>query len=379
MTSGLAALTAHAKFVSASERAVLGASWAAAMPAGAVLLTTCHRVELYGDLATIQGVSHRGPGVRQLRDIDAVRHLVTVAVGRDSAVVGEDQILHQIRRAVHETRARNAISRDLDRAIDLALRAGRRARTWLPARRPTLVDLALERVQGKHDLSGKSVLVVGAGQMGGQAVARLSSLGARVTVCSRSSDSANLVAVRYGARQQAFDPGPDVLEEVRGIIVALSGPWQMGEHSLAALAESDAWLIDLSSPPAVDPRALGDRIRRVVTIDDLSHSDSGFAPAATLRRLDLLIANTVDAYKKWTDDAAHRAAAEALNERAVSMRSMELEQLWHRLPTLDDAQRAEVARMAQHLTERLLRDPLEQLAADGDGRRANAARELFRL
>jgi hypothetical protein len=63
----------------------------------------------------------------------------------------------------------------------------------------------------------------------------------------------------------------------------------------------------------------------------------------------------------------------------VSARSLELEQLWQRLPTLDDGQRAEVARMAEHLTERLLRDPMEQLAGDPDGRRASAARDLFRL
>jgi glutamyl-tRNA reductase len=117
----------------------------------------------------------------------------------------------------------------------------------------------------------------------------------------------------------------------------------------------------------------------VVTIDDLARSDGASPSLSTLRRLDALIDETVDAYKKWTDEASRRGAADALNERAVSMRSVELEKLWHRLPTLDDAQRAEVARMAQHLTERLLRDPIEQLAADSDGKRTDAARELFRL
>jgi glutamyl-tRNA reductase len=379
MTSGLAVLAAHAELVPASERAALAASWAHALPAGAILLTTCHRVELYGEPGAIQRLSQLGPRVRQLRDIEAVRHLITVAVGRDSAIVGEDQVLHQLRSAVYETRARGAISRDLDRAIDLALRAGRRARSWLPARRPTLVDLGLQRVLADQDLTGKSVLVVGAGQMGGLAVARLTSLGARILVSSRSGDSANLVAARHGASSAPFDPGPDVLAKVSGIIVALSGPWEMSEHSQTALAQTDAWLIDLSSPPALDPGSLTRENRTVVTIDDFARSAAGSPSASTLRRLDDLIDETVDEYKKWTDATSRRTAAEALSERALSMRALELEQLWYRLPTLDDAQRAEVERMAEHLTERLLRDPLEQLSADRDGKQANAARELFRL
>ena len=379
MTTELAALAVHARDTPADERARVREAWRRGVPVGGVLLTTCHRVEIYGPAEGVRSLGVPVPTARVVTDLELVRHLVTLAVGRDSAVVGEDQVLHQLRRAVHEARARGAIVPELGRAIDLALRAGRLARTWLPASRPSLVDLALERVVGGADIAGERVLVVGAGEIGRQAVARLAARGAIPVLASRTRDNALLVAGAARVEVADFDPGPATLRGVSGVIVALAGSWAISKPSKDALAGARPWLIDLSSPPALDEITRREHAARLVTIDDLARGD-GMSPASGLmRRLDALIDDTVASYERWVASDSRRAAAEALNERARQVRTSELDQLWRRVPGLDAAERAEVERAVAHLTERLLRDPLEQLRHDADGSNARAARELFRL
>lgn len=372
-------LAVHARDVPAQARSDWATQIEGSLPRGSVLLSTCHRVEVFGNLAELSRLSGRAPsGARLVEQDTAVRHLVSVAVGRDSAVVGEDQILHQLRLAVRRTRQHGAIGGRLDRALDIALHAGRHARSWLPAQRPTLIDLALERVADRS-LADGPVLVIGAGEMGQIAVGRLAALGARVSVASRTPDRARAAAARFGAATVALDPGAELLGRQRGVLVALSGEWQLSAESAAALTGTDAWLIDLSSPPALPRSVLATAGPRLVTIDDLADGSGAAHSASLLRRMDVLIEQAVAEYRAWAAGEARRAAAEALSERARRLRAAELDRLWRRVPMLDEEQRTEVERALEQLSERLLRDPIEQLAHDGDGRHARAARELFRL
>lgn len=379
MTPDLAALAVHARDTPADERARVNEAWRRDAPPGGVLLTTCHRVEIYGPGEALRSLGASTPTARCVTDVDVVRHLVTLAVGRDSAVVGEDQVLHQLRGAVHEARTRGPIVPQLDRAIDLALRAGRLARTWLPPSRPSLVDLALQRAVRDADLSGARVLVVGAGEIGRQAVARLAIRGAHPILASRTRDSALLAAGPARVEVVEFDPGSDTLATVAGVVIALAGSWTVSPESHAALARARPWLIDLSSPPALDEAIQREHADRLVTIDDLARGDGMSFTGALMRRLDALIDETVASYERWVATDSRRAAAEALNERAREVRTSELDLLWRRVPGLDASERAEVERAVAHLTERLLRDPLEQLRHDADGSNARAARALFRL
>lgn len=375
----LAALAVHARDTPADERTRVAAAWSNDLPAGGVLLTTCHRVEIYGSADALRALSGSSATARVVTDVDVVRHLVTLAVGRDSAVVGEDQVLHQLRRAVHDARARGPIMPQLDRAIDVALRAGRLARTWLPASRPSLIDLALQCAAGAADLSAARVLVVGAGEMGRQAVARLAVRGAHPILASRTRDNALLAARSAAVEVADFDPGPDTLARLAGVVVALAGSWTISAESHGALARARPWMIDLSSPPALDEKTQHEHADRLVTIDDLAQGDGMSPSGGLMRRLDALIDETVASHERWVASDSRREAAEALNERAREVRTSELAELWRRVPGLDASERAEVERAVKHLTERLLRDPLEQLRRDADGSNARAARELFRL
>ena len=104
----LAAITAHARRVTASDREGLAASLPGAVPVGSVTLVTCHRVEAYlhtddAHLESFAALLPDGAGI--LEGDDAIRHVISVAAGLDSVVVGEDEILHQLRASLESTRA----------------------------------------------------------------------------------------------------------------------------------------------------------------------------------------------------------------------------------------------------------------------------------
>ena len=397
----LVALVAHARSVPATERATLAEVLRAAAPAGSVVIETCHRIELYasammpGDLAATIG-DHLPAGARWLDADDAARHAVRLAVGRDSAIVAEDQILHQVRVAVRDARARGGLPVELDRLFDLALRAGRRARSWLPARRPSLADVAIDRVlesrtrrsrRGRaHRRLDGTVLVVGAGEMAGLAAHAAAARGAHVVIANRGSERAAVLAAEVGGSVAPIDPGPEIASTASGVLVALSGPWRPVEATVTAIRASGAFVIDLSAPPALPPELADSLDRRLTTIDDLA--DDGLdgiggraEPAADrlLARLDTLVDETVEAYRAWQRREPDRALARALAERATAARSMELAALWSLVPSLGAHERAAIEQMTERLTERLLRDPLERLHEDDDGERGRAAQELFRL
>ena len=381
MSERLSALVAHAGSVPADQRTRLAARLRQRMRTGGVLLETCHRVELYAPEAELAGISRVDlpAGSQQLLGDGAERHLLRVAVGRESVVVAEDQLLHQLRGAVQLARIRAPLPAELDRLFDIALRAGRRARSWLPSRRRSLAEVALERVLPGGVRAGP-VLVVGAGEMGRRAGRALVARRVELLVASRTPERSAGLAGELKARSVPFDPGPEMAHQLTGAVLALAGRWQLTDATQAALLASDAWVVDLSAPsclPAALAAALGPRL---VTIDDLARDGGAIQPSpALLARLDRLVEQSLDEYQAWATRETQRSAAQALSERAAAAQAAELDALWQRMPHLGAEQREEVERMARHLTERLLRDPLERLHQDGDGRQASAARELFRL
>ncbi len=381
MTAELHALLTHARHVDAHARARLGEELRERLPRGSVLLETCHRVELYGEGAALASLAGEGlpAGTQVLSGDAAARHLLRLAVGRESVVVAEDQLLHQLRTAIQHARARAPLPASLDRLFDLALRAGRRARSWLPSRRRTLADLALERVIGRADTPPRPVLIIGAGEMARRAAQSLAMRGASLLVASRTPERAAVLATEVGGQEVPFDPGADVIAELDGVVVALAGEWLMAETSAAALRESRAWIVDLSAPPALPAIVAASLDGRLVSIDDLADAADSGPSDGLLARLDALVDGALAEYLAWSAGDAQRQAARALTEKAAAARSAELDALWQRAPDLDEEQRREVERMARHLAERLLRDPLERLNEDADGRHADAARELFRL
>ncbi len=378
----IVALVTHARHVPAIERERFARALHGEADGRRLTLETCHRVEAYVRSADYAARLGRllPVGGRALAGEAAVRHAMAVAVGRDSVVVGEDQILHQVRRSVDAGRAGGSLDPALERLFAHALQAGRRARSWRRGPAPSLADVALASIEGQvGPIRGREVLVVGAGTMGRLAARAAVDAGASVAVANRSAAGADALAMSVGARTEAFDPEAPI-GGFAGVIVALSGPWPIGVRTVDALGRSSTVIVDLSVPPAVPAELAGILGSRLVTADSLAMTNVGPAgwegPAA---RLEALVEESTARFVAWLKGRDGRAAAAALVQRADHERAAELAALWRRLPDLEPEERDAIEGMTRHLADRLLREPLERLGRDTDGRDGLAVRDIFAL
>jgi len=355
---------------------------ALAADSGGVVVATCQRVEAYLPSAEPRLPDGLPAGMRVVRGVDAARHLLAVAIGLESTVLAEDQVLHQVRASVAAARSRGPLPPDLEAMFEGALRAGRRARSWRPGRPRSLADLAVERIERCHgSLAGRTVLVVGTGEMGRLASRAAARRGAAVAVASRSPERARVVADPIGADVWPIDAGSRI-GAVAGVVVALGGSWPAGAETLGAL-EQVPLVVDLSMPRALSAEVAERLGSRLVDVDAIASTGEPLegrrADEIYRRRLTGLLEAALNEYldRMAARDAA--AVARAIAARVERERVAELDALWRRLPGLDPDDRAAIDGMSRHLAERLFRDPLERLGRDPDGRRERAARELFGL
>jgi glutamyl-tRNA reductase len=378
----IVAFVTHARHVPAIERERFATALHRESPGRAFTLETCHRVEAYlgsaDDAARLAAALPAGG--RALTGERAVHHAMTVAVGRDSVVVGEDQVLHQLRASVDAARAAGTLDPALERLFALALQAGRLARSWRQGPARSLADVALASIEQQAGaIRGRDILVVGAGKMGRLASRAAVAAGAVLAVANRSADGANSLAASTGARIEAFDPEARI-GRFAGIVVALAGPWPIGTATTEALGGSATVVVDLSVPAAV-PADLAQILgARLITADALARADVG--PAAldgAAARLDALVERMTAEFVTWHRGREGRSAAEALKERADREREAELADLWRRLPDLEPQARDAIEGMTRHLADRLLREPFARLGRDTDGREGRAIRDIFAL
>ena len=381
----IVALVTHARDVPAVERQRFAEGLRRDLAERALILETCHRVEAYAigmeDAARIALAVGQPTGGRTLVGEPAVRHAITVAVGGDSVVVGEEQILHQLRASVDAARAGGTLDPALERLFALALQAGRRARSWRQGPHRSLADVALSSIERQYGpLRAHDILIVGAGRMGRLAARAAVTAGASVSVANRSVEGARTLAAMTGARIEPFDPGARI-GAFAGVVVALGGPWPISAATIDALCESTTVVVDLSVPAAV-PAGVAELLgSRLITADALAlvESEPGTPQGGSAARFEALIDHATAEFVAWMKGGGGRTAAEALVKRADREREAELAALWRRLPDLEPEARHAIEAMTQHLATRLLRQPLERLGRDADGRDERAVRDIFAL
>lgn len=396
----LVALVAHARSVESDAREAFAMSaMRVAHDPRAILLRTCHRVELYVVDSPASGLPALIPpslpvGGERLGGQDAARHLLTVAAGLDSVVVGEDQILHQLRECLSDRRvpgaaqcpvdvgshAAGALAIDpvLERLFQGALHLGRETRSWREGPPRSLGDAATERVAASTGpLVGRRVLVVGAGRMARLAAQAAARHGARVLVANRSAERAAALAWEVGGEPVAF--GTDApLPDADAAIPAISARWPLSAAARAALVDGTMPVVDLSSPPALDPELRAALGARYTSVDDLARSPQDQIPQRLRNRLVRAIHEAELQFTAWVQTRGSVPAIQALSEHAETRRAEELERLFRRLE-LEDHERELVDQMSRRLVAGLLHAPLASLRDDASGELDRAARELFSL
>lgn len=380
--ASVVALVAHARAVPSRARESLMAELSAIAPGpGLMTLHTCHRVEAYLSPASFIGPLPTLPaGTVVLRDADAVRHLAAVACGLESAVIGETQILSQLREAYAERRAGAALDTILDRLFQAVLHAGRVAHSWYSGSPRSLADVALDRIDPKGPPAGSTILVVGAGRMGRLTAWATRRRGGAVVVMNRSAERASGLAAEVGGLAVPYDRDGVVagLPSLDGVVLAIDGEWPVGPADMARLVRDRIPVVDLSSPPAM-PAMLAEALGpRAVSVDDLAIADT-VLDERLRRRLDRLISETGRTYCDWIRTRTTAPTIQAVVAAAERMRQAELEWARGRFDNLSDDDLRTVEQMSHRLVASILHAPLAALGDDASGEMADAARTLFRI
>jgi glutamyl-tRNA reductase len=380
----------------------------------AMVVSTCNRVEVYsvvdafhGGLSVIGQVlaEHSGMSLNDLTKYAyvryaeaAVEHLFAVASGLDSAVVGERQVLGQVRRAYAQAEANRTVGRVLHDLAQRALSVGKRVHTEtsIDAAGASVVSVALGMADQQLDgLTRRSAVVVGAGAMGALSAKHLVRAGVeRIHIVNRTLPRAKRLAhtireLGVAADAFPFDHLPPVLTDA-DVVVCCTGAVRpvvslADVHRGLAHGHEPRKLVicDLGMPRDVDPAVAGLPGVFVVDMERIQRDPSARAAAADAEAARMIVAAEVAQYLSSQRMAEVTPTVTALRQRAADVVEAELLRLDHRLPGLDGDQREEVARTVRRVVDKLLHAPtvrVKQLAsAPGGDTYAEALRELFEL
>jgi glutamyl-tRNA reductase len=368
-----------------------------------VILSTCNRLEVYALVsdaakATAAIISFLSQGhdlgpdtlaqyLHIYHDEAAVRHLMRVAAGLDSLVLGEPQILGQITTAYQAALAQAAAGTVLSALFRAAIHAGKQVRTETAiGLNPSSVSSVAAGLAAKllGDLSRQQVLLIGVGEMGVVTVRALIKRGVtRIGVANRTYEGAVELARAWGGQAIAFQQLPAALAEADIVITATGAPHPildkaLLEPALAARPERPLLIIDIAVPRNVADDVAGLPNVYLHNIDDLQGQANEHVRerTAAIPQVERIVAEAVGQFLAWFSSLEVVSTVTALRQQA------ELERVFHRLD-LPERERELVADMSRRLVNKLLHAPtmsLKKEAANGNGAAYIAtARQLFAL
>lgn len=368
-----------------------------------LLLSTCNRIEVYADVArfhpavgeiTTVLARHAGVPVDVLAEHlyvhfaeAAVEHIFAVAGGLDSMVVGESQILGQVRAAYALGTDTGSVGRSLHDLAQTALRVGKRVQTETGIDRAgaSVVAVALDQAeQVLGPLRDARALVVGAGSVGALAGTALRRAGVTdLVVANRSSARAAHLAESLDARSAALEQLPAQIAEA-DLVVSCTGAAGLVIESSAVTPrpERPLAILDLALPHDVSPEV--GHLPGITYIDlDRLRARGAMVSDESVREANAIIAAELSSYLAEQQQLAVAPTVTALRARANTVIDAELARLEARLPGMDSRQRREVASAVRRAVEKVLHAPtvrVKELAATPEGDQyASALRELFDL
>jgi len=372
----------------------------------AMLLSTCNRVELYAavdkfhaGVAAISELLARhttvpfeelSPFVYVHYEERAVQHLFAVAASLDSMLVGEHQILGQVRASFKTAQERGDAGTALHDAVEHALHAAKRvhAETGIDAAGATLIDIGL-RVVAPDGLAGRNALIVGAGAMASVAAATLASSGvADIVVASRTMESARALAARVEGRALSLDKLEIALRDA-DVVVSCTGAdgivlsRDVVERAVATRVDRPMFILDVALPRDVDPDTASLSGVTLLDLDQLKPVVEKATAADDVREARRIVDEELAGYIASRRASGVAPTVVALRDKAAQLVSAELHRLEHRLPQLDDAAREEVAVTVRRVVDKLLHAPtvrVQELAGlAGPQSYPEALRRLFDL
>ncbi|WP_260705155.1 glutamyl-tRNA reductase [Edaphobacter flagellatus] len=372
-----------------------------------IILSTCNRVELLtvqengsSEVPDLLRFLHEyfavapaslTPHLYEYREREAVRHLFRVASSLDSMVVGEPQILGQVKESYTVAREVGAVSGSLDPLIQRAFTVAKKVRseTQIGSNSVSIASVAVDLARKIFgSLGGKTVLLVGAGKMSELAARHLIQQGAsNILVANRTMERAEKIAAQFNGQVVPFDALYDQAARADIVITSTGAPQKLfershGQHFLQSRRNRPMFFIDIAVPRDVDPRMNEVEGCFVYDIDDLQQvaaanlADRSREAAAA----ETIVTREVDKYQQRVQSLDAAPAIRTLQEHAENLRQAELRRTSSRLAGLTADQLAAVEALTRSLTNKFLHAPMtamREAARDGDSQSLAELESLY--
>ncbi len=376
----------------------------------AAVLSTCNRVEVYavaldGTDAGLEAAAsdlvrelddwaalHGGVGfARHLKrrvGADAVLHLFRVASSLDSLVIGEPQILGQVKDALEHARASRSVGRYLERAMSKALHVAKRVRTEtaVGAGQVSVASIAVDLArQIFGDLTGRAAVLLGAGEMAEGAARALIAAGARLIVVNRSRERGESLAADMGGTYRPWEQLVDALVEADVVVASTSARgFVVTRPMVASIAKArrgkSLFFVDIAVPRDVEPAVNELENVYLYDVDDLAQvvSESMRERRVEAERAERLVAHEAAQLAAWVDSLQVTPTVVALRAQVRRALAAEIDRsLAGRLKHLPEDDRRALALMADAAVNRVLHTPVTRLRALAGEARADDAVQLI--
>lgn len=373
----------------------------------AMVVATCNRIEVYVEadkfhpaldaatesLSRATGVSSDElvPHLYVHYEDRAVQHLFAMASGLDSMVVGEAQILGQVRQSMRMAQDEGTLGRGLNDLVQTALRVGKRAHTetGIDQAGASLVSVGLDLAdRSLEGLAGRTALVVGAGSMAALAAATASRAGMRVVVSNRTAERAAHLASNVDGESVPFDQLGDAIAAA-DLVVSCTGA--IG-HVVSSGVVSDARaradhspmvMLDLAMPRDIDPEVLGIHGVTLIDLEDLGALLSDGQYEQDVEGVRRIVGAEVENYLAQRVSERVAPTVVALRTMASDIVTAELEWFAAKRPDLGEIDRTDIEHLVRRVVDKLMHAPtvrVKELATEPDGEAyAEALHRLFDL
>jgi glutamyl-tRNA reductase len=373
-----------------------------------VILSTCNRVEVYAvaphldfsELEQMMAEVHQG-SIKSLRsntyrlsDQEACRHLLHVAAGLDSVVIGEPQILGQVAGALEKAIELHAAGKLLSRLFYTAIHAGKRARseTAISQNAGSIPSLAVRLAEGSvADLAGAQVTIMGAGEMAELAVEAFRKRGVnQVLVINRTLERAQQLAKRWNGEADTILNLGTALSRADVFIASTSAPHtlvhsEMVRQAMLGRPDRPLVIIDIAVPRDVDPKTGQIPNVRLYDMDALqSRLELSLEKRLNeIPRVEVILEEEEAIFMNYYRSLDLLPVIAGMRQKAEKIRQKELERTLKRLPGLTQVEREQLEAMTQAMVQKILHDPILRLRDEAGGPKAaeyaGVVRSLFDL
>ncbi len=371
-----------------------------------IILSTCNRTEVYtvdsdgrgAEKASLDFLKARlnipDAGLFQhvylFKDETAIEHLFRVASGLESMIVGEFEVLGQVRNALEVAEGAGMVNLPLRHIFQSAIRTGRRVReeTGISKNAVSISSLAVDLAAGiVGDLKGCKILIIGAGEAGRLVAKAAKDRGiARVVVTGRTQERATALAAELGGTPIIpSNVGEELL--TTNIVVTCAGAphWILSVDQVKQTIEKRPELplvtIDIAVPRNVEPAVSQIRNVFLYNIDDLTELSNVNRKQREneIQKVTQIVAEELDKFTSWWRAYEVRPLVRTLTKKAEAVRRAQLNMTLKKLQPLSDEERDSLDAMTRSIVTKILNDPIQYLKANGSSDYTEMVRELFRL